>query len=114
MITEVTSGGNWATGFLRSQLSDKDGTVSNTKVLTALLISSTLSWIGALIMAYVITTTLKHGIVSMTDVVTFMGAATMFVVPLSGVIGGIKATADAINNRAPNASSQVQPPTPPS
>lgn len=102
--------GNWAAGFLRSQMSDKDGTVSNTKVLTALTISNALSWIGALLTAYIVTVTLKRGVITMTDVVTFMGAASIFVVSLVGTIGGIKATADAINNRAPNASAQVQPP----
>lgn len=105
--------GNWAAGFLRSQLSDKDGTVSNTKVLTALIISNALSWISALLTAYVVTTTLKHNLVSMTDIVTFMGASSLFVVSLVGTIGGIKATADAVNNRAANAPPQLIPPPDP-
>ena len=105
--------GNWAAGFLRSQLSDKDGSVSNTRVLTALAISNALSWIGALLAAYIVTTILKHGAVTMTDVVTFMGSASLFTVSIVGTIGGIKATADIANNRAPNAQDQVQPPDQP-
>ena len=101
-----TLGGNWAAGFLRSQLSDKDGTVSNTKVCILLVITSALSWISCLLYKL-------HTVVTVTDIVTFVGSVGTFVTMLCGVLAGLKYSADAVNNRAPNATQQVQPPAPP-
>ena len=95
--------GNWAAGFLRSQLSDKDGTVSNTKVCVLMIVTAVLSWITCLLWKL-------HTPVTVTDIVTFVGAAGTFTALLVGTMAGMKYTADAVNNRAPNASPQVQPP----
>lgn len=101
-----TLGGNWAAGFLRSQLSDKDGTVSNTKVCILLVITSALSWISCLLYKL-------HTVVTVTDIVTFVGSVGTFATMLCGVLAGLKYSADAVNNRAPNATQQVQPPATP-
>jgi hypothetical protein len=98
--------GNWAAGFLRSQLSDKDGTVSNTKVCVLMIVTAVLSWITCLLWKL-------HTPVTVTDIVTFVGAAGTFTALLVGTMAGMKYTADAVNNRAPNASPQVQPPDTP-
>jgi hypothetical protein len=99
-------GGNWAAGFMRSQLSDKDGTVSNTKVCILMTVTSVLTWVSCLLWKL-------HTPVTVTDIVTFIGAAGTFTALIVGTMAGMKYTADAVNNRAPNASPQVQPPTTP-
>lgn len=96
--------GNWAAGFFRSQLSDKDGTVSNTKVCVLMVVTAVLSWVTCLFWKL-------HTPVTVTDIVTFTGAAGTFTALVCGTLTGMKYTADAVNNRAPNASPQVQPPT---
>ena len=98
--------GNWAAGFLRSQLSDKDGTVSNTKVCVLMIIVSVLSWVTCLLYKL-------HTPVTVTDIVTFIGSAGTFAALICGTLAGLKYTADAVNNRAPNATPQVQPPDQP-
>ena len=105
--------GNWAAGFLRSQLSDKDGTVSNTKVLLFLIINHVLVWISALVFVYVRYVMRGHTTITMADITAFISSAGTFSALLGGVLGGMKYTADAVNNRAPNASPQVQPPDAP-
>ena len=109
-VLAVKPGGNWATAFFRSQLSDANGTVSNTKVLQMFIVIHALMWVSALLFLYGWFTFRAHGVVTMTDIVTFIGSATTLAVALSGTLGIIKTTGDAINNRAPNASAQVQPP----
>ena len=104
--------GNWAANFFRSQLSDKDGTVSNTKVLLLLIIVNVLSWISALVGVYIFYIAKSHSTVAMPDIVAFLGAVGTFATLLCGVLAGMKYSADAVNNRAPNASPQVQPPDP--
>ncbi len=98
--------GNWAAGFLRSQLSDKDGTVSNTKVCIAMIVVAVLSWVSCLFYKL-------HTPVTVTDIVTFLGAAGTFAALLCGTLAGLKYGSDAINNRAPNAGPQIQPPDAP-
>ena len=98
--------GNWAAGFLRSQLSDKDGTVSNTKVCIALIVVAVLSWVSCLFYKL-------HTPVTVPDIVTFLGAAGTFAALLCGTLAGLKYGSDAINNRAPNAGPQIQPPDAP-
>ncbi len=98
--------GNWAAGFFRSQLSDKDGTVSNTKVCVLMVVTAVLAWVTCLFWKL-------HTPVTVTDIVTFVGAAGTFAALLCGTLAGMKYTADAVNNRAPNASQQVQPPDQP-
>ncbi len=98
--------GNWAAGFLRSQLSDKDGTVSNTKVCVLALVIAVISWVTCLLYKL-------HTIVTVTDIVTFLGAAGTFTALICGTLSAMKYTADAVNNRAPNAAPQVQPPDQP-
>ena len=102
--------GNWAAGFLRSQLSDKDGTVSNTKVLLLLIVINVMAWISALVGVYVFYVAKSHSSIGMSDIVAFLGAVGTFATMLCGVLAGMKYGADAVNNRAPNASPQVQPP----
>ena len=102
--------GNWAAGFFRSMLSDKDGTVSNTRVLLCMIVCHVLGWVSALVMVYIILTILHHGTITMTDIVTFMGAATTFATSLGGVLMLIKTGGDVANNRAPGAPSPLQPP----
>ena len=98
--------GNWAAGFLRSQLSDKDGTVSNTKVCVAMIVTAVVAWVSCLFYKL-------HAPVTVTDIVTFLGAAGTFTALICGTLASLKYGADAINNRAPNASPQVQPPDAP-
>ena len=105
--------GNWAAGFLRSQLSDKDGTVSNTRVLQCLIVCHVLGWVSALLFLYGLITYKNHGAISMTDVVTFVGSLGTFTTMLIGTLGLIKGGTDVANNRAPNATAQVQPPDQP-
>ena len=95
--------GNWAAGFLRSQLSDKDGTVSNTKVCVLMIVTAVVSWITCLICKL-------HTPITVTDIVTFVGSAGTFTALICGTLAGLKYTSDAVNNRAPNASPQVQSP----
>jgi hypothetical protein len=47
----------------------------------------------------------------MTDIVTFVGSAATFATVLGGTLTLIKTGGDAVNNRAPNAQDQVQPPS---
>jgi hypothetical protein len=103
--------GNWAAGFLRSQLSDKDGSVSNTRVMQCLIICHVLGWVSALLFCYCLITYKTHGVISMTDMVTFVGSAATFATVLGGTLTLIKTGGDAVNNRAPNAQDQVQPPS---
>jgi hypothetical protein len=103
--------GNWAAGFLRSQLSDKDGTVSNTRVLLVLIVSHVLAWVSALVCLYAWFVIKTHSPVTMTDIVTFVGSAATFATVLGGTLTLIKTGGDAVNNRAPNAQDQVQPPS---
>lgn len=105
--------GNWAAGFLRSQLSDKDGTVSNTKVCLFLIINYVLAWVSALVFVYLKYVLQGHGTVAMADIVAFLGAVGTFATMLCGVLASLKYGSDAINNRAPNATPQVQPPDQP-
>lgn len=98
--------GNWAAGFLRSQLSDKDGTVSNTKVCVLMIVTFVCAWVSCLFCKL-------HTPVTVTDIVTFLGAAGTFTALVCGTLAGLKYGSDAINNRAPNASAQVQPPDSP-
>lgn len=98
--------GNWAAGFLRSQFSDKDGTVSNTKVCIFTVVAFVLGW-GTCLFSKL------HTPVTVTDIVTFLGAAGTFATLLCGTLAGLKYGADAFNNRAPNATPQVQPPDQP-
>jgi hypothetical protein len=102
--------GNWAAGFFRSQLSDKDGTVSNTKVLIFLIVNNVLIWISALIALYARYVLKEKTGINMTDIVTFLGAVGTFATLLCGTLAGLKYGSDAINNHAPNATPQVQPP----
>jgi hypothetical protein len=95
--------GNWAAGFLRSQLSDKDGTVSNTRVCVLMIVIAVISWVTCLMWKL-------HTPVTVTDLVTFLGSAGTFVMLVCGTLTGLKYTADAVNNRAATASAQVQPP----
>jgi hypothetical protein len=104
--------GNWAAGFFRSQLSDKDGTVSNTKVLLLIIIVNVMAWISALVGVYVYYVAKIHASIGMTDIVAFLSSVGTFATMLCGVLAGMKYSADAVNNRAPNASPQVQPPDP--
>jgi len=97
--------GNWAAGFIRSQLSDKDGSVSNTKVCVLMVIVAVVSWVSCLLYKL-------PAPVTVTDLVTFLGSAGTFATLLCGTLAGLKYTADAVNNRAPNATPQVQPPDP--
>jgi hypothetical protein len=98
--------GNWAAGFLRSQLSDKDGTVSNTKVCVLIVVIAVVSWVSCLLYKL-------HAVVTVTDIVTFLGSAGTFATMLCGTLAALKYGADSINNRAPNAQAQVQPPDAP-
>jgi cellobiose-specific phosphotransferase system component IIC len=98
--------GNWAAGFFRSQLSDKDGTVSNTKVCVLMVVVAVLAWVSCLISKL-------HSPVTVTDIVTFVGASGTFTALICGTLAGLKYGADAINNRAANATPQVQPPDKP-
>jgi hypothetical protein len=110
VILNVKAGGNWAAGFLRSQFSEKDGTVSNTRVLQAFIVMHAMGWISALLFLYGWFNYRTHGVITMTDICTFIGAVTTLTVALGGTLGGIKAVNDIANNRAENASAQVQPP----
>jgi hypothetical protein len=103
--------GNWTAGFLRSQLSDKDGSVSNTRVMQCLIICHVLGWVSALLFCYCLITYKTHGVISMTDMVTFIGSLGTFATMLIGTLGLIKGGTDVANNRAPNAQDQVQPPS---
>ena len=105
--------GNWAAGFFRSQLSDKDGTVSNTKVCVFILVNYVLVWISALVGVYVRYVLQGHTTIAMADITAFLSSAGTFTALIGGILSGMKYTADAVNNRAPNASDQVQPPDQP-
>ena len=71
-----------------------------------MIVTAVLSWVSCLFYKL-------HTPVTVTDIVTFLGAAGTFTAMICGTLAGLKYGSDAINNRAPNASPQVQPPDAP-
>lgn len=99
--------GNWGRSWLRSSISDKDGTASSTRIMQCLVVSNALTIVFLLVLVAAHKTP-----INLNDVGAFMTPLTVFVVTLVSALGVIKTTGEVINNRAPNApDNQGAPPT---
>ena len=78
--------------FFRSQFSESDGTVSNTRVCIWLVVVFALGWVTALVSKI-------HGTVTVSDLGQVLGPLGMFVTGISGSLYAINKTADVFNNR---------------
>ena len=85
--------GDRAVSFLRSMLSERDGTVSNTRVCIAVVITFSLGWVTALLIRL-------RGPLSATDVATVIAPLGMFVGGVTSALYAINKGADVLNNRA--------------
>jgi hypothetical protein len=83
---------NWARGFVRSWLSEADGTVSNTRVCISALIAFALGWVTALVVKV-------HGPVTVAEIGALLGPLGLFVGGISGSLYGINKFADAMKSR---------------
>jgi predicted cation transporter len=82
--------------FLKSQFSESDGTVSNTRVCMFAIIMFTLGWGTALV-------TKIHTSVTVTELDGFLNAATFFVTGITGTLYAINKVADVANNKTDKA-----------
>ncbi len=87
---------NWARGFMRSMLSEADGTASSTRFCTVLVIAFTLGFASALLWKI-------HAPVTVAEWCQALGALTLFATGICGALYGINRAADVLNNRAPGA-----------
>lgn len=86
---------SWERKFVRSMLSESDGSVSSTRCLIALTIVFALGWITGLLMKV-------HKPVSLGEVQSFVGTLTVFVTSICGSLYGINRAAEVLNNRTAN------------
>lgn len=84
---------NWGRNFLRSMLSESDGTGSSTRVCVLLVIVFTLGFVAALLWKI-------HAPVSVGEFCQAVGALTLFAAGICGALYGINRTAEVFNNRA--------------
>jgi len=95
----MVDGSAKALGFIRSWLSESDGSVSNTRICVALVITFALGWVTALVVKV-------HGPVSVSDVAALLGPLGLFVTGITGTLYAVNKAADVLNNRARNAPEQ--------
>lgn len=90
-------------GFLRSQLSESDGTVSNTRVCILLVICSASGWVTALVSKV-------KGPVNLPELGGFVGSLGMYVSGICASLYAINKGAEAWKNRADRPQDEGQPP----
>lgn len=90
-------------GFLRSMLSESDGSVSSTRVWIGLVIAFASGWITALV-------TKVHGPVTLPELGAFVGQVGLYVSGICTTLYGINVAKDVLNKRATGAG---QPPAQP-
>ena len=78
--------------FVRSWLSESDGTVSNTRICVALVVTFALGWVTALVSKV-------HGPVSVAELSSILGPMGFFVTGITGTLYAVNKTADVFNNR---------------
>ena len=91
MVDADVSAGK-ALGFVRSMLSEADGTVSNTRVCIVIVIAFASGWVTALV-------TKVRGPVSLPELAAFVGQLGMYVSAICASLYGINKFADAWKNR---------------
>jgi uncharacterized membrane protein len=84
---------NWAQGYLRSMLSESDGTASSSRFCIVAVILFTLGFVSALLWKI-------HGPISAAEFSQAVGSLTLFATGLCGALYGINRAADVLNNRA--------------
>jgi hypothetical protein len=84
---------NWARGYLRSMLSEADGTGSSTRFCCVAVIVFTLGFASALIWKI-------HAPVTVAEFCQALGALTLFATGICGSLYAINRAADVFNNRA--------------
>ena len=85
-----------ATGFLRSLLSESDGSVSNTRVCICVVIAFASGWVTALV-------TKVHGPVALPELGAFIGQLGLYVSGICTTLYGLNVAKDVLNKRAPGA-----------
>jgi hypothetical protein len=90
-----------ALSFVRSWLSEADGTVSNTRICVALVIVFALGWVTALVIKI-------HAPVTMREFSDTLVPLGMFVTGITGTLYAVNKAADVFNNRADHASPSGQ------
>ena len=83
---------NWARNYLRSMLSETDGTGSSSRVCVLLVIVFTLGFVAALLWKI-------HAPVTVAEFSQAIGALTLFATGICGALYGINRAADVFNNR---------------
>lgn len=90
----MTSGtDNWARNYLRSMLSESDGTGSTTRFCLVLVVVFTLGFVAALLWKI-------HAPVTVAEFCQAVSALTLFATGICGALYGINRAADVFNNRA--------------
>jgi hypothetical protein len=90
-----------ALSFVRSWLSEADGTVSNTRICVALVIVFALGWVTALVIKIHAPVTVRE----LTDALVPLG---MFVTGITGTLYAVNKAAEVINHRTDNPSPSDQ------
>lgn len=89
----VDAAGNWARGYLRSMLSEKDGTGSSSRLCLVLVVVFTLGFISALVWKI-------HAPITVPDFCQAVGALGTFVLSTVGVLYGINRLGNFGDNKA--------------
>jgi hypothetical protein len=89
----VTAIDNWGRNYLRSMLSEADGTGSSTRLCVLLVIVFTLGFVAALLWKI-------HAPVSVGEFCQAVSALTLFATGICGALYGINRAADVFNKRA--------------
>ena len=84
---------NWGRSYLRSMLSEADGTGSSTRLCVLLVIVFTLGFVTALIWKI-------HAPVTVAEFCQAISALTLFATGICAALYGINRAADVFNNRA--------------
>lgn len=86
--------------FLKSTLSERDGTGSNTRLCVMLIVVFALGWVTSLFSRV-------HGPVTVADIRELLPSMASFVGLVCGPLYAINKAADVMNNRAPDLAAQV-------
>jgi uncharacterized membrane protein len=81
-----------SSSFVRSWLSEADGTVSNTRICVALVVTFALGWVTALVSKV-------PGPVSVAELSSILSPMAFFVTGITGTLYGVNKAADVLNNR---------------
>ena len=79
-------------GFVRSMLSESDGSISATRCVIAVIVSFAVGWITALVVRV-------QGPVTLTDLSEFVGKTGMYVASICSALYGVNRIADAFGKR---------------